>query len=166
MNKFVQSWFVSEESVISQAGSVCLALECGTPELYYKTSARWAPRTETACDCKQQCLDLYKEGCRAFQFRIIEDVNWDPENTEHVHGDCRLFDTVVPASKATSEFYAGTIAIVDGVSGKDLVGGGTVTVTGIGLEVSTQRLKLVLAQEVDDETMPFVSSADVCEGLP
>jgi len=166
MNKFVQSWLVTEESVISQSGSVCLALDCGTRELYYQTEPRWTPRTETACDCKQQCLDLYKEGCRAFQFRIIEDVNWDPTNTEHHHGDCRLFDRVIPASKATNEFYAGTIAIVDGVSGKDLVEGGTVTVTGIGLEVSTQRLKLVLAQEVDDETMPFVSSADVCEGLP
>jgi hypothetical protein len=168
MNKFVQSWLVTEESVISQQGSVCLALECGTKSVYYQTAAKWAPEgTETACDCKQQCLDRYKEGCRAFQFRIIEDMNWDITRMEHVHGDCRLFDTVVKPTTATSEFNAGTIVIVDGVSSvTSETGGMVVTVTGIGLEVHTQRLKLILAQEVDDEAEAFVSAPDICAGMP
>jgi hypothetical protein len=146
--KWTQTW-----SFLADQENSCFPLKCGMPDTFIdgEVVATLAD-IQSACNCKQYCIDYMERGCTSWRHRVETDSNFDATKNTHTHTVCELLkdSTAVPSSDPfyTSGYIDTVIQDFSPVTADPSVPF-TLTVTGVALPDAPlkQRVKLVDAKE-------------------
>jgi hypothetical protein len=171
--KWTQTW-----SFLADQENSCLPLKCGMPDTFLDGAiVATLPDVQSACNCKQYCIDYLDRGCTAFRHRVETDSNFDPSKNTHTHMVCELLKdtTAVPTADPfyTSGYIDTVVQEFAPITAQPSVPF-TLSVTGVALPKAAlkQRVKLVAASEgcsaAPPETVSGIGCSDpaICSPRP
>jgi hypothetical protein len=171
--KWTETW-----SFLADQESLCMPLKCGMPDTFLDGEVVASlPDVQSACNCKQYCIDYLDRGCTAYRHRVETDSNFDPTKMTHTHLVCELLKDTKPVPASDPFYTSGYIDTVvqefAPITAQPSVPF-SLSVTGVALPDAPlkQRVKLVAAKDgctaAPPETVSGIGCSDpaICSPRP